>query len=221
MNPDKSITRHSRAGGNPAITNTLQSRQNQNIDPLARGIFNHLDSGLAAGQPALSLSKGRNDEPRVALTALCNMPCAFLTNSAALTLCIFALTASTPANAGELGRLFFTPEQRARLDYNYAREARPDSDNQRSLSVTGIVQKHGGERTIWINGVPKSAGKSDERSPESVVVPLPGQKKSVKLKVGQRVLLSPSASPVTPNPATANQAMPNQGAASQGAPDDD
>lgn len=132
-----------------------------------------------------------------------------------------ALSAATPASAGELGRLFFTPEQRTRLDYDYAREAQPDSDNQRSLSVTGIVQKHGGARTIWINGVPKLSGKSDERSPESVAVAIPGQKKTVKLKVGQRVLLSPTASPVTPKQVAPTPATSNHGTANQGESGDD
>jgi hypothetical protein len=97
-------------------------------------------------------------------------------------------------NAEELGRLFFTPAQRALMDYNYARNTKPE-DNANSLMLNGIVQMHGGKRTAWINGTPQSVGHSDENTPERVSVPIPGQKKSVKLKVGQRVLLNPSASP--------------------------
>lgn len=121
-------------------------------------------------------------------------------------LCACALTAATLTHAGELGRLFFTPEQRALLDYNYARETRPDSGSAldststRALTLNGIVQMHGGKRTAWINGVPQTVGRSNEKTPESLPVPLPGQNKSVKLKVGQRVLLSPSASPDTQEP---------------------
>jgi hypothetical protein len=74
------------------------------------------------------------------------------------------------------------------------------------------VQRHGGKRTAWINGVPQQAGSSDEKAPDSLSVPLPGQNKSVKLKVGQRVLLNPSApdttKPDTPNPDTTNQDAP-------------
>lgn len=107
---------------------------------------------------------------------------------------LYALVLTTPAlaSADELGRLFFTPEQRAKLDYNYAREVRPDSDNRRTLAVTGIVQKHGGPRTVWINGVPQPAGKSDERSPESASVAIPGQKKPIRVKVGQKVYINPA-----------------------------
>lgn len=109
-------------------------------------------------------------------------------------LCSIALTASALAGAEEPGRLFFTPEQRARLDYDYAREVRPDSDTRRTLSVTGIVQKHGGARTVWINGVPKPAGKSDDHSPESAPVTIPGQKKQIRVKVGQKIYIN-SATP--------------------------
>jgi hypothetical protein len=108
--------------------------------------------------------------------------------------CVLALMAATLASGGEIGRLFFTPEQRTLLDRDYAGKAQPDSDNRGTLSVTGIVQKHGGERTIWINGVPQLAGKSDERSPESASVTLPGQKKKIRVKVGQKVYIKPEAS---------------------------
>ncbi len=108
-------------------------------------------------------------------------------------LCAFALTAATFASAGELGRLFFTPEQRAQLERGNAQNPGA-SDNRRTLSVTGIVQKHGGERTVWINGVPKLSGKSDERSPESAPIPIPGQSKQIRVKVGQKVFINPAAS---------------------------
>ena len=108
-------------------------------------------------------------------------------------LCVFALIASTHVHSKELGRLFFTPEERSQMDASYAREAKPDNDGRRTLSLTGIVQRQGGERVIWINGVPRLAGKSDERSPESAPVTIPGQKKKVRVKVGQKVYINPSA----------------------------
>lgn len=103
-----------------------------------------------------------------------------------------ALTAALPAaNADELGRLFYTPEQRARLDADHARHATPE-DSPNVLSVDGIVQRHGGERTVWINGVPQAAGRSDERAPASVPVAIPGQSQPVEVKVGQKVLVAPT-----------------------------
>lgn len=114
--------------------------------------------------------------------------------SQALKISLFglALTAATGANAEELGRLFFTPEQRVQLEYSQ-QQSNDSPGNAHSLTVNGIVQKHGGERTVWINGVPQPAGKSDERAPESLPVAVPGQSQPVKVKVGQRVLINPAA----------------------------
>jgi len=106
------------------------------------------------------------------------------------------LATSTLAGAAELGRIFFTPEQRAQLDYSYAQGA--DSDNNsRVLILNGIVQQHGGKRTVWINGVPQLAGSSNDKTPESQTVQLPGKTSTVKLKVGQRVLLDTPVNPDT------------------------
>ena len=104
------------------------------------------------------------------------------------------LATSAFTDAAELGRLFFTPEQRAQLDYSYAQDTDSNS-NDRALMLNGIVQKHGGKRTVWINGVPQQAGNSDDKTPESQSVQVPGKAGTVKLKVGQRVLLDPSANP--------------------------
>lgn len=108
-------------------------------------------------------------------------------------LCAFALIAAPLTHAEELGRLFFTPAQRAQLEYSQ-QQGGDTPDNTRSLTVNGVVQKHGGKRTVWINGVPQQADKSDERAPESVPVAVPGQSQPVKVKVGQRVLINPAAS---------------------------
>ncbi len=125
------------------------------------------------------------------------------------------LAAATAVNAGELGRLFFTPEQRMQLEASQPRGG-DSSDNSHSLTVNGIVQKQGGQRTVWINGVPQPAGKSDENSPESLPVAVPGQSQPVKVKVGQRILLGPTIGPNTtmPNSSKPDAAKPN-------APEDD
>ena len=130
--------------------------------------------------------------------------CAAMRQAHKIMLLALGSIAAANIHAEEVGRLFFTPAQRVQLDYGYAPEVRPEGVSN-SLMLNGIVQKHGGKRTIWVNGLPQQAGASDERTPESLSVPLPGQKKSVKLKVGQRVLLNPSANqdstkPDTPKP---------------------
>ena len=124
-------------------------------------------------------------------------------------LCWLSLMLPVVVNAEELGRLFFTPEQRAQMDYDYAQKPQPDG-NVRALELNGIVQKQGGKRTVWINGVPQQAGVSDDKTPESVPVTVPGKGKSVRLKVGQRVLLSPSANPDTAKPDAPKQDTPKQ-----------
>ena len=114
-------------------------------------------------------------------------------------MCALALNASMPANAEELGRLFFTPEQRARFEYEQQQDGNSPGGTH-SLTVNGIVQKHGGKRTVWINGIPQPAGMSDERAPESLSVAVPGQAQPVRIKVGQKMLVNPPASgqPVFP-----------------------
>ena len=119
-------------------------------------------------------------------------------------LCAIVLLATNTASAKELGRLFFTPAQRTQLDYRFAREMRPDNSGH-GMILNGIVQKHGGKRTAWINGVPQTAGNSDEQTPESMPVTLPGQSRPTKVKVGQRIQLNPSASTDTAKPDTPAQ----------------
>lgn len=102
------------------------------------------------------------------------------------------LMGAQACGAEELGRLFFTPEQRAQLDYGKLQNTDP-RNNRGVLTVNGIVQKRGGGRTVWINGVPQDAGASDEHSPESLPIAVPGQQQPVKVKVGQKVLIAPSA----------------------------
>ena len=103
------------------------------------------------------------------------------------------------AQADELGRLFFSPQERAQLDYDRAQNATSDNgDNSSGLTVNGIVQKDGGPRTVWINGVPQDAGHSDEHHPESVPVSVPGKSKPVRIKVGQKLLPDESSSSEAP-----------------------
>ena len=76
---------------------------------------------------------------------------------AALALLALTLLGATIAGAQELGRLFFTPEQRAALDAR--RKARvPDKPaavqqaEQPITRVNGAVRRSGGRSTVWVNG---------------------------------------------------------------------
>lgn len=105
---------------------------------------------------------------------------------------LFSAISVPAAQAGQLGRLFFTPEQRSKLDYAHARNAAADGDTSAILTVNGIVQKNGGARTVWVNGVVQS-NDHGERNTSSQSVSIPGKSRPVKLKVGDKILLDQPA----------------------------
>ncbi|MEK6244316.1 MAG: hypothetical protein AABM33_07415 [Pseudomonadota bacterium] len=102
-----------------------------------------------------------------------------------------ALLCATSARAQELGRLFFTPEQRAALDAR--RKARvpdkPDAAPVTVLPITridGAVRREGGKSTVWVDGqmIPEGAQASGARvTPRS---PNPGRVSIPSGENGQR-----------------------------------
>lgn len=98
-----------------------------------------------------------------------------------------SLTASAGINAEQLGRIFFTPEQRIQIEAGQFQGI--DEPNTKPQTVNGMVHKLGGQRTVWINGKPQLAGESDERLP----VIAPERSQPIKIKVGQRLLVNPAA----------------------------
>jgi len=99
----------------------------------------------------------------------------------------FALLLAPTAQAeqSQLGRLFFTSEQRQQFNYGKFKEG--DNATPDSLMLNGIVQKHGGSRTAWINGVAQKIGPSDEHNPSSVPLSIPNKAHAITVKVGQQV----------------------------------
>jgi hypothetical protein len=107
--------------------------------------------------------------------------------------CLFALTlacATAPVRAAayELGRLFFTPEQRQDLDRrrtsNRTEQEAPQI-TEGPLILNGHVERSSGRTTTWINGAPLYDQNRAGRDPAQVtVVPNPGEP-GVTLKVGQ------------------------------------
>lgn len=73
-----------------------------------------------------------------------------------LSLALSLALASQPVHADPetLGRLFLTPEQRARLDLQRQRNPgfTPNTDYQASQTLNGEVRSSTGRRTRWING---------------------------------------------------------------------
>ena len=102
------------------------------------------------------------------------------------------------AQAQELGRLFFTPDQRAALDAR--RKARvPDKPAAAPVTespvtrVDGAVRRSGGKSTVWVNGetIPEGAQAGGEpaapkvSSPGSVSVPAGEGAQRRELRVGE------------------------------------
>ncbi|HZE61351.1 MAG TPA: hypothetical protein VE085_12420 [Burkholderiales bacterium] len=107
------------------------------------------------------------------------------------------LIAAPAAQAQELERLFFTPDQRANLDQR--RKARvPDKPAAATAvaspvtRVDGYVKRSGGPSTVWINGesVPENAPEAPRidsaREPSgSVSISVGESGKRVRLKPGE------------------------------------
>ena len=178
LNPDCPLNCLSRAGGNPARTTSPRSGQNVCSAPLRRVFFINWIPACA----------GMTQHRPIGLSGL-------------ITALLFTCATLPAANAGTLGRLFFTPEQRTQLDYANARNSVADGNSSSVFTVNGIVQKNGGARTVWVNGVAQSERNSRERNTSAQTVTVPGQSRPVKLKVGEKILLdqSPPTSPSLPS----------------------
>jgi len=85
---------------------------------------------------------------------------------ALVTLVLGLAGTAVPGGAQELGRLFFTPEQRAALDAR--RKARiPDKPaavvvESPTTRLDGYVRRSAGRSTVWVNGEPTPEGTQPE-----------------------------------------------------------
>lgn len=114
---------------------------------------------------------------------------------AALALAVLLALAPVAAGAQELGRLFFTPDQRAALDAR--RKARvPDKPaatpqaEEPTTRVDGVVRRSGGKSTVWINSEPvaddpRRAGAHPGDKSDSVSVPVGESAQRYDLRVGE------------------------------------
>ncbi len=122
--------------------------------------------------------------------------------------CIFACMAEIAVAADGLGRLFFSPAQRAQLDAVRAQRDRrlPVTASSASSDTTelpaplgpdvvtyeGVVRRSDGKSTVWINGRPMTERTRDGdvnvlgvRRDGSVSVAVPQADRSASLRVGQ------------------------------------
>jgi len=115
-------------------------------------------------------------------------------------LALIALLLPLFGSAAEpLGRLFFTPQQRATLDNARHQKIRiievePEAPAPpENISVNGVVKRSDGQSTVWINNRPlkenraPSGVKVISRNAEnaSVTLKLPQSSRNVDVKVGQ------------------------------------
>jgi hypothetical protein len=98
---------------------------------------------------------------------------------------VFALTAGAAAAAENLGRLFFTPQQRQELDRRRQANIQESAATANSLvTVNGQVSRSGGKTTVWINGVPQESNRKPF-DPSRVSVPGGEGESSITVKIGQ------------------------------------
>ena len=106
------------------------------------------------------------------------------------------------AVADDLGRMFFTPEQRASLDKSRKQTTRTETDGEfkppappvpHNVAVTGMIRRSDGRNTIWLNGRvlnERQTGDINARvvgRDNHVRLKGPDGGRSVELKVGQTV----------------------------------
>jgi hypothetical protein len=94
----------------------------------------------------------------------------------------------SPAHAEEIGRLFFTPQQRQDLDRRRATNAQAAIVTAvDQVTVNGQVSRSGGKSTTWINGAPQDdiRTKTDARDPTRVTVRQGEETKGSSLRVGE------------------------------------
>ncbi|OIR01691.1 hypothetical protein GALL_161930 [mine drainage metagenome] len=93
--------------------------------------------------------------------------------------------------ASNLGRLFFTPEQRRQLDRQRNGEQRPRADSE-TLFIDGVVRRSDGATTVWVNGVAQHEGLPGIRifpsaqDPSRVTLRIEGGA-PVRLRVGEAI----------------------------------
>ncbi|MFZ1907997.1 MAG: hypothetical protein WAU52_02840 [Burkholderiales bacterium] len=100
---------------------------------------------------------------------------------------ILLAAATAAATAQDLGRLFFTPEQRAELDAR--RKARvPDKSaavvtESPSTTLDGYVKRSNGKSTVFLNGEPITEGADAQRAQ---VIPSRDDPSRAAIEVGER-----------------------------------
>jgi len=102
----------------------------------------------------------------------------------------FGLAPGLALAQAPLGRLFFTPEERAELDRAPTERIAADAPTTRTLD--GIVRRSDGSATVWINGQPERR-RLEGASTVSVDTP---SGEARRLKVGESTAENTDTAPV-------------------------
>jgi hypothetical protein len=117
----------------------------------------------------------------------------------ALLVAAIACLLTKPAFSEEesLGRLFYTPSQRAALNANIrsvTKTPKPRTPIPRSVTLSGVVTRSDGERTVWIDGRAYHQGNPDDvrvitqsDDPASAELKVRGVRNRVPVRVGQQL----------------------------------
>lgn len=147
-------------------------------------------------------------------------------------LAIALLFSAGTAMGADLGRMFFTPAERAMLDNARKKSIRGEVISEtkaaapvpQNVSVTGMVRRSDGKSTIWVNNRPVTDRQTGAvkvaptANDNRVKLTVPESGRSVDLKVGQSVeILSGTieegyARRTAPKPATSAPGTENTGA---------
>ena len=101
-----------------------------------------------------------------------------------------ALCCALGAEAAPLGRLFFSPDERAALEYRWKLAAGKARTGDAKLALNGLVWRSGGRSTVWVNGLPlyqkaEQIGLDPDGSdPSQVDLRLAGRR-PLRLRVGE------------------------------------
>lgn len=123
-----------------------------------------------------------------------------------MAICFALLPCQVMAAEQAIGRLFFTPEQRARMDVarQQERSIKIDTEQQdnepppANITLNGVITRSDGKTTVWINNreqsgqqiAPDIAVPKHGRPAAQVSVITPDTKRAIQLRVGQSLDMS-------------------------------
>jgi len=120
-----------------------------------------------------------------------------LRHACLLAVATFLSTQAALAQDNALGRLFYTPNQRAALNANIRSVTKTPKQRTpipRSVTLSGVVTRSDGERTVWVDGRAYHRGNpegvrviTNSGDPALAELKVRGVRKRVPVRVGQQL----------------------------------